>query len=59
MRFALSNNERIEPTKGAQGVCPSCGSELVAKCGEIKVHYWSHKKKCDDHCWENETEWQK
>ena len=57
MRFALSNNERIEPTKGAQGVCPSCGSELVAKCGEIKVHYWSHKKKCDDHWWENETEW--
>jgi competence CoiA-like predicted nuclease len=57
MRFALSNNERIEPTKGAKGVCPSCGSELVAKCGEIKRHYWSHKKKCDDHWWENETEW--
>ena len=57
MRFALSNNERIEPTKGAKGVCPSCGSELVAKCGEIKVHHWSHKKKCDDHWWENETEW--
>ena len=31
MRFALSNNERIEPTKGAKGLCPSCGSELVAK----------------------------
>ena len=57
MRFALSNNERIEPSKGAKGVCPSCGSELVAKCGEIKRHYWSHKKKCDDHWWENETEW--
>ena len=57
MRFALSNNERIEPTKGAKGVCPCCGSELVARCGEIKVHHWSHKKKCDDHWWENETEW--
>ena len=57
MRFALSNNERIEPTKGAKGVCPCCGSELVAKCGEIKRHHWSHKKKCDDHWWENETEW--
>ena len=57
MRFALSNNERIEPTKGAKGLCPCCGSELVAKCGEIKVHHWSHKKKCDDHWWENETEW--
>ena len=57
MRFALSNNERIEPTKGAKGLCPCCGSELVARCGEIKRHHWSHKKKCDDHWWENETEW--
>ena len=57
MRFALSNNERIEPTKGAKGVCPCCGSELVARCGEIKRHHWAHKKKCDDHWWENETEW--
>ena len=57
MRFALLNDERIEPTKGAKGVCPCCGSELVARCGEIKVHHWAHKKKCDDHWWENETEW--
>jgi hypothetical protein len=57
MRFALLNDKRIEATKGAKGVCPCCGSELVAKCGEIKVHHWSHKKKCDDHWWENETEW--
>ena len=57
MRFALSNNERIEPSKGAKGLCPCCGSELVARCGEIKRHHWSHKKKCDDHWWENETEW--
>ncbi len=57
MRFALSNDERIEPSKGAKGLCPCCGSELVAKCGEIKVHHWAHKKKCDDYWWENETEW--
>jgi competence protein CoiA len=57
MRFALLNDKRIEATKGAKGLCPCCGSELVAKCGEIKVHHWSHKKKCDDHWWENETEW--
>jgi len=57
MRFALLNDKRIEATKGAKGVCPCCGSELVAKCGEIKVHHWSHKKKCDDYWWENETEW--
>ena len=57
MKFALLNNERIEATKGAKGVCPSCGSELIAKCGEVYAHYWAHKKKCVDHWWENETEW--
>ena len=40
-----------------KGVCPSCGSELIAKCGEIVIHHWAHKKKCSDHWWENETEW--
>ena len=57
MKFALSNDERIEASKGAKGVCPSCGSELIAKCGEIVIHHWAHKKKCDDYWWENETQW--
>ncbi len=49
MKFAFFNDERIEATKGAKGICPSCGSELIAKCGEIVIHHWSHKKKCDDY----------
>jgi len=57
MKFALVNDERIEASKGAKGECPSCGSELIAKCGEIVIHHWAHKKKCSDHWWENETEW--
>ena len=57
MRFALSNDKHIEVTKRAKGICPCCGNDLVAKCGEINIHHWSHKKKCDDHWWENETEW--
>ena len=57
MKFALANNKRIEATKGGKGECPSCESELVAKCGEIVIHHWAHIKKCDDHWWENETEW--
>ena len=57
MRFALLNDERIEATKGAKGVCPCCGNDLVAKCGEVYIHHWAHKKKCDDHWWENEKEW--
>jgi hypothetical protein len=57
MRFALLNHERIEAIKGAKGVCPCCGNDLVAKCGEVYIHHWAHKKKCDDYWWENETEW--
>lgn len=58
MKFALINGERTEATKGAKGFCPSCGSELIAKCGEVKVNHWAHKgnRNCDQ-WWENETEW--
>lgn len=58
MKFALYNNNKIEATKGIKGICPSCGSELIAKCGEFKVNHWAHKKSrnCDP-WWENETEW--
>ena len=58
MKFALVNGEKSEATKGAKGICRSCGSELIAKCGEIKVHHWAHKgnRNCDP-WWETETEW--
>lgn len=58
MKFALVNGEKVEATKGAIGSCQICGSELIAKCGEIKINHWSHKskRKCDT-WWENETEW--
>ncbi len=58
MRYALTNGQKIEATKGAKGVCPSCGSELIAKCGNLKINHWSHKgnRNCD-RWWENETEW--
>ncbi|MBL1142614.1 MAG: hypothetical protein HND53_11325 [Proteobacteria bacterium] len=58
MKFALINGDRVEATKGAKGFCICCGSELIAKCGEVKVHHWAHKgnRNCD-RWWENETEW--
>ena len=43
MKFALINGDKAEATKGAKGFCPSCGSELIAKCGEVKVNHWAHK----------------
>ena len=58
MKFAFINNIKATATKGAKGICPNCGSQLIAKCGEIKVNHWAHKgiRNCDP-WWENETEW--
>lgn len=58
MKFALINGEKQEATKDAKALCQYCGSELIAKCGEIKIHHWAHKSKRNcDQWWENETEW--
>jgi competence protein CoiA len=58
MKFALVEDNKIEATKGAKGICPGCGSELIAKCGDVKLHHWAHKGNRDcDPWWENETEW--
>lgn len=58
MKYALINGEKTEAVKGAKGLCPSCGSELVARCGETNVNHWAHKgsRNCDP-WWENETDW--
>lgn len=58
MKFALIDNKKTIATKGANGICPNCSSELIAKCGDIKVNHWAHKgiRNCDP-WWENETEW--
>ena len=58
MKYALHNNNRIEPSPKAKATCPCCGSEVVAKCGTQKVWHWAHKsKQMCDHWWENETQW--
>jgi competence protein CoiA len=58
MKFALINGIKSEATKGINGTCPICDSELIAKCGELKIHHWAHKgnRNCDP-WWENETDW--
>ncbi len=58
MKYALVNGEKATASKGVKGFCRYCGSELIAKCGEVKVHHWAHKGKLNcDSWWENETDW--
>jgi competence protein CoiA len=58
VKYALNNGNRVEAVKGSKGVCSNCGAELIAKCGQIKIHHWAHKgdRNCDP-WWENQTEW--
>lgn len=58
MKFALVDGIKIEASQGAKGFCQSCGAEMIAKCGELKINHWAHKKirQCDT-WWETETEW--
>ena len=58
MKFALIKEEKVEPYPNGKGVCFNCGSEMIAKCGKVKVWHWAHKS--ISHCdpwWESETEW--
>lgn len=60
MLLALLNKKLIPPTKNEIAKCPLCNLKVVAKCGEINIHHWAHKKTegCDS--WsEPETYWHK
>lgn len=58
MRLALVNNERTLPTRGAKGQCPVCGSEVIARCGDVRIHHWAHRgQRVCDHWWEPKTDW--
>ena len=58
MKYAEFDGKKIIAKPGLIGHCPSCGSELIPRCGNIKIHHWAHKsKKMCDNWWENETQW--
>lgn len=58
MHIALVNGVRTPPSSGLNGTCPVCEREMVAKCGDIRVHHWAHRgRRICDHWWEPETEW--
>lgn len=58
MQFALVGSDRREAFSQGKGLCPTCGADMVAKCGPRVIHHWAHahKQNCDP-WWENETQW--
>ena len=58
MKYAIVNGIKTEAAKGITGICASCGSILIPKCGEFRINHWAHRgeRNCDP-WWENETEW--
>jgi competence protein CoiA len=58
MKYAIIDGVKRTPEKGLKGQCQLCEAELVAKCGDIKVHHWAHKSTIEcDKWWESETPW--
>lgn len=58
MHIALVDGVRTPPSTGLSGHCPVCEREMIAKCGDIRVHHWAHRgRRICDHWWEPETEW--
>ena len=58
MQYALVNGIKSAPQKGIKGICIDCGTEMHAKCGNIKLHHWAHRANLScDSWWETETEW--
>ena len=58
MKYAIVEGKKREAYKGARGKCSICNSDLIAKCGHVKINHWAHKGKRNcDIWWENETEW--
>lgn len=59
MKFAVSEEgKKIEPTKRARGICPLCGEQVYARCGNKYAHHWAHLSGADCDSWSSpETQW--
>lgn len=48
MLYANVNGEKRRAEKGLKGSCIGCGSDVIAKCGNIMIHHWAHKPGTED-----------
>ena len=47
MQWAIKDGEKILANPKEKAICPICNSEVIAKCGSIKVWHWSHMMQCE------------
>ena len=58
MLYALINGVKCTPeTTGDRAFCPFTGSEMIAKCGLIKIPHWAYKSVPEDVIYKEESEW--
>lgn len=57
MQFAIKESKRVQATPGQRAACPSCGQEVLAKCGKIVVWHWAHINADCDVWSEPESAW--
>jgi competence protein CoiA len=58
MYFALVNGDKKPPTPRLEGICPSCHTPVIPKCGKVKTWHWAHKDTSDCDAWsEPLTDW--
>lgn len=57
MEFALLDGIRSKPTPNQKAICPTCRTEVIAKCGQVNIWHWAHKVKDCDPWSEPESEW--
>lgn len=58
MKYAFVNGQRAEASPNTKAICPTCGGNVIAKCGSFRVHHWAHQGNRDCDPWaEGETEW--
>lgn len=58
MLNALSQDKQIlRASPNITGYCPDCGEKITPKCGQIKIHHWSHKPGGQCQYGSGETEW--
>lgn len=51
MLYAEEGGARRPARPGRVGVCPLCGGEVIAKCGQLRVWHWAHRSLADCDTW--------